>query len=539
MKNKLFIILVIFGMSTNSFSKGIKEFNITFDHQLNNEGSVEVNTNFTVQNNFNITKYFYGADTNGFSVLPDALLVAPLQLGYVKMGGSLHSTYNWEINAYYDRGDSGIFYVYSPLERRIKKIQEGYNASPMFQINMLGWQPSFENNGDLKYLQTADVTHAADAVTFINGTKKLGVKHILMGNEPFESEEVHGKTIPSADEYIDKYIKYAMAMRRSQEKVSGNSNDIKLWGPEVATGWTNWQTTHPNDCTIDNQILEKMHCSYGEGRFTEFMPYFLYRISQFEKDRLNNPKKYKMLDYISFHYYPLFRTAFKDPGSIILNDNNTQNITGMLESVNLWDNENYINKFDSASPKETTPKIIKKFLNWKSKFYPNSKLALTEFAIDSVANIAYHPIVRPLYLADLIARLGSSGVDTFINSFLQSGRNANNWEMINGNEKTSLYYIYSMYSTYYLGTVLNSTDNFGDKINSYSIKSANGINVFLINKDSAVHNTGISFKTGNDIQNITNVSLPGWSLTILSIPDDHKKIIKVHQYGALEMGINI
>jgi hypothetical protein len=539
MNTKLFVVLATLGLSSLSYAAGISEFSIPFGHHLNAEGTVQVNLDTTTQGNLNVTKTFYGADAHGFFELPAAALVTPLQLGFVKLGGSLHSTYNWKLDAYYDGGDDGIFYVYSPLERRLKLIQQNYKASPMFQVNMLGTQPDFNANGELTIQETADAKHAADAITFINGTKKIGLQHILMGNEPFESEEVHGKAIPSADEYIDSFIKYAVALRGAQEKVSGNSNDIKLWGPEIATGWVGWQTTHPNDCTIDQTITGKMICSYGEGRFKDFMPYFLYRIAQFEKDSVNNPKKYKMLDYITFHYYPLFRTNFQDPTSIILNNDGTQNVIGMLESVNLFDSETYINKYDSASPKGIAPNIVKKFQGWRSQFYPNAKIAITEFGIDSVGDINYHPIVRPLYLADAMARLSTAGVDTFINSFLQGGANGAAWSMINGADKTRLYNIYSMYSNYFIGKVLKSTDSFEDKVNVYSVKSTTGTNVFLVNKDKKVHSTDLSFANGADVDSVTQVSLPAWSVTILSVPDNRNQLIKVHQYGAKEMGIAV
>jgi hypothetical protein len=539
MKGKLIMVLAMSGFTAVTYASGITEFTMPFGNQLNVEGTAQITTEASTLNQYNITKSYYGADAHGFSALPNPALVSPLKLGYVKFGGSLHSMYNWEVNSYYDRNDNGIFYVYSPLERRIQLVQNGYKAMPMLQVNMLGWQPDYSENGKLIVQKTADAQHAADSITFLNGEKKLGLLHILMGNEPFESEEVHGLPIPSADEYIESYIQYAMALRNSQEAVSGNSNDIKLWGPEIATGWTGWQTTHPNDCVKDETKAEKMSCSYGNGEFSEFMPYFLYRIAQFEKDPRKNPKNYKLLDYITFHYYPLFRKNFKDAESILLNNDGTQNVVGMLESVNLWNTENYINIYDSASPKGIAPNIINKFKNWRADYYPNAKLAVTEFGVDSVDKINYHPIVRPLYLADLMARLGSDGVDTFVLSFLQGGVQENTWAMINGVEKTKLYNVYSLYSQLFLGKVLNTNDNFGDKINVYSAKNSIATNVFFVNKDNIAHSTDLSFKNGNEVENITQVTLPAWSVTVLSVPDDRRQLIKVYQYGAKEMGISL
>jgi hypothetical protein len=529
----------LLSLSSMTYANEISEFTIPFNHHLNAEGSVQIHLNSLTEKNYTITKSFYGADTFGFSELPSERLVSPLKLGVVRLGGSLHSVYNWKVNAYYDHHDHGVFYVYSPLVRRIKLIQHDYLATPMFQVNMLGWQPDFDANGRLTYQNTADAKHAADAITYLNGTNKLALQHVLMGNEPFDAYEVHGKKIPSADEYIDSYIKYAVSLRNAQENVSGNSNDIKLWGPEIATGWTGWQTTHPSDCVFDGDLPAKMKCSYGKGQFTEFMPYFLKRLAEFEKDPLQNPKHYKMLDYLTFHYYPLFRKNFLDPTSIILNNDGTQNILGMLESVNLWDSTSYINKYDTSSPKGIAPGIIKKFQNWKSEYYPNAKLALTEFGVDSVSDISYHPIIRPLYLADLVARLGSAGVDTFVQSFLQGGNSGNPWAMINGTEKTRLYNVYSLFSNHFIGTTLGTHDTFGDKVNVYSVKTATGTNVILVNKDNKEHSTDISFKKESNLDSITQVNLPAWSVTLLSVPDNHSLMIKAYQYGAKEMGINI
>ena len=328
-----------------------------------------------------------------------------------------------------------------------------------------------------------------------------------------------------------------MALRNAQEKVSGNPNDIKLWGPEINTGWTGWQTNHLPDCIIDYDRVEKVKCTYGDNQFTDFIPYFLYRLAKFESDKIKNPKNYKMIDYVTFHYYSLFRTDFNDPTSIIRDKNGNQNVSAMLKSVNLWDTNNYVNLYDFASPRKITPNIINKFKNWCKQYYPKAKVGLTEFGIDSIANIDYHPIVRPLYLADLVARAAAAGLDTFVNSFLQSGDVTNSWAMINKNKKSNLYYVYSLFTNYFLGEVTETSDTFGDIVNAYSVKNKDSTNIFLINKDIKFHNTNIQFKSKNLIQNITDIKLPAWSMTVLVVPNNNNEEIKVHQFGAKEMGI--
>ncbi len=530
-------------LSAGLFAKaqGITTYQIPHGNKVQNgqiDGQVTVDLGSSSVEEVKVTKSFYGADTHGFSELPNANLVTPLQLGHVKFGGSLHSVYNWKLNAYLDKHDGGIFYV-SPLEYRLKYTQKNYKAEPMFQVNMLGWQPDYTQDGKLSFLETANAQHAANAITYINGNRQIGLKNVIMGNEPFISKDVHGIDSPSADEYIAKYIAYAVAMRAAQENITGNPNDIKLWGPEIATGWTTWQTNHPKDCVADYNLPQIMKCSYGNGQFSEFIPYFLSKLAQAEKDSQANPKHYKLLDYVTFHYYPLFRENFQDTGSIVKNGDGKQDVAGMLESVNLWDSSSYVNNVDHASPMGSNPQLVKKFQNWIKENYPSAKLAVTEFGIDSMDKVAYHPIVRPLYLADLVARLSQSGVNTFVNSFLQSGVVNTSWAMISNDQKTRLYQIYSLYSNNFLGGVARSSDSYGDTVNVYSVKNASGTNVFIVNKDAKPHASTLKLVNDASVETTAEIALPAWSLTVVKVPNSRSEKIQVLQYGANEMGIAV
>ena len=536
------LLIFFFYFPFNSFATKIHSFQLPLKKRIQTEEELKkveglVTIILDNKKNLVVDKTFYGADSHGFSRLPDDSLVTPLNLGYVKLGGSLHATYNWKLNAYFDNQE--VISVYSPLKDRLNFIKNKYKTNSMFQVNMLGWQPALNNQNKMTYQNVANAKHAAEAIKFINGDNSIGLKHILMGNEPFDSEEYHEIHIPSADEYIEKYVQYALALRESQEIVSGNPNDIKLWGPEISTGWTGWQTNHLPDCVTDYEKLEKVKCFYGNGEFSEFIPYFLSRISSIEKDPKKNPKKYKLLDYLSFHYYSLFRTDFNDPKSILKNKNGNQDVAAMLEAVNVWDKDWYINLYDAASPKKTKPNIINTFKKWIKNYYPKAKLGLTEFGIDSMDKINYHPIVRPMYLADLIGRTAQAGLDTFINSFLQGGDVSNNWAMIEKNNKTSLYYVYSLYSNYFQGKILETEDNIGDHVNSYAVQASNSTNVFLINKDTKDHLVTINFKKLKLNYNIAEIKIPAWSMTVLIVPDNSKKQIDTHQFGAKQMNIPV
>lgn len=492
---------------------------------------VDVNTPSTHQ----ITKAFYGADTNGFSKLPSPSHVRPLGLGYVKFGGNLYSMFNWRLNLY-NSNYLGVQSVSPSIESRIQYVQSEYHVTPAFQVNMLGWQPEYTPGGSVSVANTADADHAAKALLFFNGTHKIGLKHILMGNEPFLSGDTHKVQPPSADEYIARYVQYAQALREAHSSLGGKQQDLKLWGPEIATGWIGWQTGHPKDCREDYTLPQGVVCSYGNGQFSEFIPYFLSEISKFEKDPTKNPKGYKMLDYLTWHYYPLFRKHFQDPNSVIVNERGLQDVAGMLESTNVWTHSNYKNKFDSASPRNFTSNIVHKFASWRDQFYPNALLAVTEFGIDSVGNIEYHPIVRPLYLADLMARLGESGVETFFNSFLQGRNGGDQWGMINSEMRTRLYWIYSLFSNNYLGQVIRSSDSFGDKVNSYAVRNDKGLHVFIVNKGPVDKNATLVTNSDAGKKNITDIKLSPWSLSVVTVVDDSTPVV-VQQYGATEMGI--
>ncbi len=531
---KLVCTSLIF-LSFHAQADSILTFTLPFGNTIQKtiEGTVSIETEISAASK-KITRSFYGADSHGFSRLPPSSLVTPLNLGAVKLAGNLHALYNWEYNAYYNNNE--IQFAYASLIDRLQMIKKGYQVDAMFEVNMLGLQPDSNSSGRLVFTNTANAQHAADAVTYLNGKNKLGLKNFMMGNEPFDSEEFNDIHIPSADDYIKKYIEYAVAMREAQEKISGNPNDIKLWGPELNTGWTGWQTNHLPDCIIDYNQADFITCSYGNGTFKDFVPYFLSRLSEFEKDPLRNPKGYKMLDYLTIHYYALFRKDFNDPTSIIKDESGNQDVHAMLESVNVWDSETYVNLYDRSSRRWRTPNIIHQFKDWSEHYYPNVKLGVTEFGVDSMDKIKYHPIVRPLYLADFVGRAATAGLDAFINSFLQSGDVSNSWAMIDGSRKTTIYNVYSLFTNYFLGDTLVTSDTFDDAVNSYAVKTSNGTNVFIINKDTVSHTMKLQF---TNEQNVTEMDLPPWSLSVLKVSDKHEQDITVYQYGAKEMGIPV
>lgn len=527
MKTLIITLATLTGMVAQAAAPVITKTQIPYNNRLAQqvEGTIEVNT---AKAGRMVNKSFFGADTNGFFKLPGANNVVPMNLGFVKFGGNLHSVFNWKNNLYKDP-NAGIIETYLPLKDRINIAKNDYQSTPMFQVNMLGIQPEIDAKGNATMARTATAKHAGDAIRFLNATDKQNVTHITMGNEPF-GETSFGEASPSADEYIEKYISYAIALRDAQVSIGGKADDLKLYGPEISTGWTNWQTNHPKDCTPNSVVLTGQTCSYGQGQFSEFIPYFLYRLSLAEKNISLNPNGYRLLDVLTLHYYPLFR-KFTDKNSIVVDQNGNENVAGMLESVNLWNKADYINTIDNASPKGIAPDIANKFINYKNTYYPSAKVAVTEFSVDSESGINYHEIVRPLYLADLVGRLTETGIDTFVNSFLQNETASAKWGMINNETRTNLYNIFTMFSRNYLGRVLSADDTFGDKVNSYAVQTATGVNVFVVNKETKQHTVAININGA-----VHELVIPAWSLVVATVPNN-KEAITVQTFGAAEMGI--
>ncbi len=541
MKRSL-IALVIGLSSASAFAEGITQYQIPRNNRLptrNLDGSVTLDIS-SAKEALTVSQNFYGADNKGFARLPSKNIVNQLELSMIKFGGNIHSSYNWENNTYFDLYSNNFYRVGTSTSSLIQTVRSSYNAEPIFQINMMGWQPVRNANGTLSYEQTADAQHAANFITEINGVQSQGLKNIVMDNEPFHWESTHGAYSPSADEYIEKFIAYVVAMKDAQMEINNRPQDLKIWGPELATGWTGWQTNHPSDCVMNYALKVPATCTYGEnGEFSEFIPYFLSKLSAFENDQVNNPNGYKMLDYLTLHYYPLFREQFNDNGSIITKKMiENQNVAGMLASTNVWDNPSYVNRFDRASPLGTNPQILQKFEAWKNGYYPSAKLAVTEFGIDSIENVGYHPIVRPLYLADMLPRLASFGVKNFFHSFLQGGVNGSDWALINGSNKSHLFYMYSLFTTKFKGSTVETQKTYGDEVNTYSVKSGNVITLFVVNKDTKIHNTAVKLQNGSSLaEDMTEVSLEPWSLTVFEIPLTESGTIKVSRYGAKEMGV--
>lgn len=491
----------------------------------------------------NIDKKFYGSHLDSNSPIPAKKFIDELQLGKLRVGGNEYDVFNWKTNLSATKNGetkaiNGFEYVASVLNQ--------YKVDGIFQINLTEYQPELVDNKQV-VKRTFTSQSAYEMVKYLNGDLQLNIVDFSLGNEFSIWHETHAQVWPtkdgiSADEYIDRYIDFALAIRKAQKEVNGNSNSIKIWGPEISSSWLEWNTGNfSKDCTWTD-IPGQVACSYGKGKFDHFMPYFLSRLTMAEKNKKINPSGEKLLDYLSVHYYPNFRTKISDPHSIITNEQGRQLVPEILESTRLLHEPSFINNIDMSSFRKFSPNILGRTKEWIKQYYPNTKLAINEFAVDSdYRTTGYHPIIRPLYLADSIGIFAKEGV-TFLNVFLLNSEkeSLDPWSMlINGTVRQNTFYMYKLFSNYFKGTILRVEDNMGDIINTYATLENKYINLAIVNKDPIDKNVQIYVSNGATKKIITYL-VPGWSASILKIDKDStmlNKTFEVYQYGAREMGV--
>ncbi|MBT3980701.1 MAG: hypothetical protein HOE90_05060 [Bacteriovoracaceae bacterium] len=497
-----------------------------------------------------INSKFYGSQISNFVPNPSSSVMKGLGLGMIRIGGNLYDGFNWK---------NGFLYI--PLDVPKKSISfeefaryfKANDVEPIFQVNFLGRAvrkrlPEDETTPSGYVLRDfADESFAADLVKHLNGSLGLGVKHFCMGNEPMQWMDTHIETYPfeeplTADQYIDKYVSYALAMRKAQDEISGNANDIKLWGPEISISYYDWQTGNmTKDCEWTD-IWGQISCHYGKNdEFDQFLPYMFHRLSEIEKDKKLNPRGYKLLDYASFHYYPNFRTEISDVDSIITHENGKQKIQQILDHTRVLDDPGFTNTIDISSYRNFSPNILGRMSKWMKQYYPDAKLALSEFAVDSFdTSYGYHPIIRPLYMADIIGRLAGAGVSFFGRAFLNTYDPYKiPWVLIENDRTTPLYDLYAQFTHNFVGSILNVEVDSNKWVSVYaSLKGEDKkqITVVVVNKSPASQSVSIKIKGSSKEHPAVNIDQPGWSVRFYKIPARGKKIQHT-TFGPSDLGI--
>jgi hypothetical protein len=536
----MFVLMFVFQAvaSANGIKNTEDAYDLTEDSSIDDKITVHLNDTGQV-----ITKAFYGSQLDSGSPVPLQSLLDELQLGMLRIGGNEYDVFNWKTKkTIASNGEIRTINGFEDLANSLKQ----YKIDGIFQVNLTGFEPQASVTGNSNK-RTFTPQSAYEMVKYLNGNLHLNISNFCLGNEFSIWHETHSQVWPtkdgiSADEFIDRYIDYVVAIKRAQKEISGNPDDIKIWGPEISTSWLDWNTGNfSQDCDWSN-IPGQVVCSYGKGKFDHFIPYFLNRLKIAENDKIINPSGFKLLDYLTIHYYPNFRTKISDPHSVITNETGRQLVAEILEATRVLNDTTYINNIDISSFRKIGPNIIGRTNDWIKKNYPGAKLAINEFAVDSdYRSNSYHPIIRQLYMADSLGILANENV-AFVNQFILSSDKATDvpWSMIaNGNERQNLFYMYKMYTNYFKGTVLKVDDSFGDVVNAYATSEGDLVKLVIVNKDPMARKVKIYLEDGSS-KKIATYSIPGWSTSVMVIDKTQaipSRKYGVYQYGAIEMGI--
>ncbi len=545
-KTMTLIFFLSFILPTMAGAVGITTYQGLFDRRedrtISSKITIDFSSRFGQVPGQIIDKNFYGSHVDSYSPIPAKALIDELQLGKLRVGGNEYDVFNWKLNKSVNA--SGEIINVPGLDTLAKTINN-YGVGGIFQLNLTGYQPELIDNNYVVQ-RTFTPASAYELIKYLNGTMNLKITDLSLGNEFSIWNETHSKIWDtqdgiSADDYIDRYIQYAIAVRSAQETVTGDPNSIKLWGPEISTSWTDWNTGNfTKDCAWTD-VKGRVLCSYGGGKFNNFVPYFLYRLKNAEGNRKLNPSGYKLLDYFSIHYYANFRTSIADPNSFITDSSGHQMVAAMLESTRVFSDPNFQNNYDLSSYKNYNPNILGRMKEWLKAGYPDAKLAINEFAVDSdYRTINYHPIVRPLYLADSIGIFAREGVAFFDQFLLSSQKEANlPWSMVNGGEKTNLFYMFKLFSNKFKGKVVPTKTNMGDLVNAYAVQDGNFVNLALVNKEPVERKMQIYVQNLMTKKLIT-YTIPGWSAAVLRFeknPGLFAEKFEINEFGAKEMGI--
>jgi hypothetical protein len=540
------IMLTLFAATTlvPSYGQQVSSYTSEVGNKVGGRVRNSILINFDEKINASkITPLFYGTQTSFLTPLPESRAASNLGLGMVRIGGNLYDRYDWRSNTFTFNGRT---ISDQPRIEEIVSYVKKMGASPLVQLNLLGELPN--NSNDRRNEQSV-----AGLIRYLNGTKKLNVRNFCLGNEFAEWGDTHHDIWPedapliTADEYIDRFIKYAILIRRTQESISGNPNDVKIWGPEISVGHNDWQTGNiTKDCEYTSRA-GVLKCRYGKmfKKFDHFLPYFFHRLAKAEKNRRINPRRYKLLDFATFHYYPNFRTNNDDPDSIISDRRGYQRVSEMLAATQLFHDPNYVNRIDTNSLRGIRPNLLGRMKEWL-KNYPGAKLALTEFAVDSQdMSLNYHPVIRPLYMADLIGILANNDVAHFTRVFLNSyNPEYLPWSLLIDDKLTNLGTLYKLFSSNFLGRLVLVEDSLDDRLNAYgAMDEAGQFNLVVVNKSANSITSKVNYRSSGRTGSLLEHNFSPWSVTLFKIPvnkfNRRGTEVRVFEHGAREMGVRI
>jgi hypothetical protein len=362
----------------------------------------------------------------------DEALAKELRIPVNRWGGNTTTTYNWQIDVH-NTGQDWFFENIPDKPVDVQKLPDGSTADQFVEQNkrtgtqslitipMIGWTPKQRKedhpydcsykvtkygvqqytdqwdsdcgngvNKDGKVLTTNDPKDAykpvdpafvQDWIKHLTGkygtADQGGVTLYNLDNEPMLWSSTHRDIHPKPttyDELRDRTYAYASALKAVDPKA-------QTLGP-VFWGWCAYFYSAADNCKPGADRL-----SHGG---MDLVPWYLQQMKLYE-----TKNKVRILDYLDLHIYPQGEGVYGAKGSSA-----TQALR-LRSTRALWD-RSYTDETWIAKPIYLIPRMHE----WVDKYYPGTKLALTEYswgAIDSLNGA--------LAQADILGIFGREGLD--------------------------------------------------------------------------------------------------------------------------------
>ena len=351
-----------------------------------------------------------------------------------RSGGNSETRYNWKINAhnhaadYYFESIGDDPAVPGAAADAFVRDTLASHADAMITVPMVGWAPKLAANrgklgsysikkygpqtgNDSQWFPDAgngvsktnkapivwndpnDANVPADTAfqqpwvqhltTQWGGAGKGGVRYYLMDNEVSLWQSTHRDIHPIGPkmaEIRDKIVAYGTMVK------SVDTNALVV-GPEE-WGWNGYFYSGYDQQAGSSNNWSKFPDKEANGGW-EYLPWIL---DQLHKQELATGKR--LLDVFTVHYYPQSGEDGTDVSSAMqaLRNKSTRS---------LWDT-NYVD----ASWINDKVGLLPRLKNWATKFYPGTKIGLTEYSWGAEAHIS-----GALAQADVLGILGREGID--------------------------------------------------------------------------------------------------------------------------------
>lgn len=449
------------------------------------QAQAKISIGSPLKNKHEVAPYLYGANWGVWLNLPDEKKVSLLKPKVLRSGGPFMDRYNWRNGKYTFPGNDQVITMAS-LDEFIAYCRR-IGAEPLIQINALGYAP---------FTQPMDEKDAVGWLRYLNQEKGYNVKFFEIGNEPFIWHKVHfdaRKTPCSIEEYFALFKKISVALKKAQKEINPDLK-IKIFAPAFC--------------------LEDMQLSAIAG--------FLRKCYAFQNNQAENPQKIRILDVLSFHFFP----SFVNPAT----GKHQKDATLILGSTQSWWSAFYSNKYDYSLPFGYVAKILPRLKKLIKDNYARTELALTEFNIESQSMVGYDPLIKALYLGDLYGIMAKYGLDYFMQFCLNSSDQ--NIALIDDLDNlTAQYYPFGLYSEHFHGLLLDAKTNLPEKLNVYACNNKNGTTIMVINKDRQPYFSGIRVKSENN-ETFFSHTFPALSLSCIIINEHQKRnLAQCWEYG--------